>query len=284
MELKKFEENPAPSTGQNPNDTSAPQPEAQPETQPESQPGTHPDAQPEKQPETQEGAPQDVQPNGHVLESETIKLPTPENPVANGYAESDYAAEEGSISSPRGIMFDPKKGLLSAINTLMTDRSPSLAALASLPSPPTEQLTKISDLTAKIQEESLDLGESQYNLHAVFHHEGSAEFGHYWIYILDDQADDTRWLKYSDDRIEVVRFSLVSLKVRAALVSPDPNSFVSFHPRFPHRRKRAKCSAEPKDPMPVSACTRAPSQTKCRQCGGVLWSSELYRSCIILDK
>jgi uncharacterized UBP type Zn finger protein len=69
---------------------------------------------------------------------------------------------------------------------------------------PTEQLAKIHDLTAKIQEESMDLGQSEYNLHAVFHHEGSAEFGHYWVYIVDDQAEELRWLKYSDDRIEVV--------------------------------------------------------------------------------
>ncbi|KAJ3091826.1 ubiquitin-specific protease ubp2 [Quaeritorhiza haematococci] len=36
----------------------------------------------------------------------------------------------------------------------------------------------------------------EYQLHAVFVHEGEASFGHYWIYLWD--GEQQRWLKYND--------------------------------------------------------------------------------------
>lgn len=68
----------------------------------------------------------------------------------------------------------------------------------------TEQLTKISELTDRLQYETADLNQTEYKIHAVFHHEGGANFGHYWVYILDDQPSGSRWLKYSDDIVSEV--------------------------------------------------------------------------------
>ncbi|KAG0052950.1 ubiquitin-specific protease ubp2 [Gryganskiella cystojenkinii] len=80
----------------------------------------------------------------------------------------------------------------------------------------TEQLErKILELNAKIQEEVQGLVTAEYKIHAVFHHEGGANFGHYWVYILDDpavsaenpeqsQQSQPRWLKYSDDLVSEV--------------------------------------------------------------------------------
>ncbi|KAG0005422.1 ubiquitin-specific protease ubp2 [Entomortierella chlamydospora] len=68
----------------------------------------------------------------------------------------------------------------------------------------TVQLSKISSLTAKIGEETADLNQAEYKIHAVFHHEGGADFGHYWVYILDEASEEPRWLKYSDDFVSEV--------------------------------------------------------------------------------
>ncbi|KAF9960368.1 ubiquitin-specific protease ubp2 [Mortierella alpina] len=67
-----------------------------------------------------------------------------------------------------------------------------------------EQLTKISELTDQLHNETADLNRAEYKIHAVFHHEGGANFGHYWVYILDDQPSGSRWLKYSDDIVSEV--------------------------------------------------------------------------------
>ncbi|CAO3564036.1 unnamed protein product [Mortierella alpina] len=78
-----------------------------------------------------------------------------------------------------------------------------------------EQLTKISELTDQLQNETADLHQAEYKIHAVFHHEGGANFGHYWVYILDDQPSGSRWLKYSDDI--VLEVGLVGLIIMILL-------------------------------------------------------------------
>ncbi|KAF9116753.1 ubiquitin-specific protease ubp2 [Mortierella sp. AM989] len=67
-----------------------------------------------------------------------------------------------------------------------------------------EQLSKISDLTSKLSSETADLNRAEYKIHAVFHHEGGADFGHYWVYIFDESSDEPRWIKYSDDFVSEV--------------------------------------------------------------------------------
>ncbi|KAF9208964.1 hypothetical protein BGZ49_006936 [Haplosporangium sp. Z 27] len=66
------------------------------------------------------------------------------------------------------------------------------------------QLSKISELTTKLKEETVNLNQAEYKIHAVFHHEGGANFGHYWVYILDEASEEPRWFKYSDDFVSEV--------------------------------------------------------------------------------
>ncbi|KAF9154220.1 ubiquitin-specific protease ubp2 [Linnemannia schmuckeri] len=75
--------------------------------------------------------------------------------------------------------------------------------------PRLEDLERIAELTEKLKNEMVGLNDAEYKIHAVFHHEGGANFGHYWVYIYDDKAEVPRWLKYSDDTVSevgVVRF------------------------------------------------------------------------------
>ncbi|KAG0368980.1 ubiquitin-specific protease ubp2 [Gamsiella multidivaricata] len=67
-----------------------------------------------------------------------------------------------------------------------------------------EEAVKVMDISAKLQSEVADLNQTEYKIHAVFHHHGGAEYGHYWVYILDDQSDEPRWFKYSDDVVSEV--------------------------------------------------------------------------------
>ncbi|KAF9403246.1 ubiquitin-specific protease ubp2 [Mortierella sp. AD011] len=67
--------------------------------------------------------------------------------------------------------------------------------------PPTDSNVIKSGLD---NEETADLNQAEYKIHAVFHHEGGANFGHYWVYILDEASEEPRWLKYSDDFVSEV--------------------------------------------------------------------------------
>ncbi|KAI8604552.1 hypothetical protein EDD21DRAFT_350815 [Dissophora ornata] len=67
-----------------------------------------------------------------------------------------------------------------------------------------EQLRKITELTARLRNEIADMDQAEYKIHAVFHHSGNIDFGHYWVYLLDDQSEQPRWLKYSDDLVSEV--------------------------------------------------------------------------------
>ena len=41
-----------------------------------------------------------------------------------------------------------------------------------------------------------------YRVHAVFIHQGQANYGHYWIYIYNHQQE--QWWKYNDSRVTKV--------------------------------------------------------------------------------
>ncbi|KAG0343816.1 ubiquitin-specific protease ubp2 [Podila humilis] len=63
----------------------------------------------------------------------------------------------------------------------------------------------IKRITQSIEDTRRGLSESEYQIHAVFHHEGGVNFGHYWVYIYDVQEGaDPRWIKYSDGTVTEV--------------------------------------------------------------------------------
>lgn len=63
-------------------------------------------------------------------------------------------------------------------------------------------ITNIQLLKEKIQNQYSDYSKLAYNLHAVFIHQGQANYGHYWIYIYDHKGD--QWWKYNDSLVTKV--------------------------------------------------------------------------------
>ncbi|CAO3656591.1 unnamed protein product [Mucor hiemalis] len=59
-----------------------------------------------------------------------------------------------------------------------------------------------AELRQKIDEQYKDYTKNAYKIHAVFIHQGQANYGHYWIYILDHVED--QWWKYNDSLVTKV--------------------------------------------------------------------------------
>lgn len=57
----------------------------------------------------------------------------------------------------------------------------------------------IRELRKKTKEQFKEHTKNAYKIHAVFVHQGQANMGHYWIYILDHTED--QWWKYDDSRV-----------------------------------------------------------------------------------
>ncbi|KAI8147774.1 hypothetical protein BJV82DRAFT_664137 [Fennellomyces sp. T-0311] len=60
----------------------------------------------------------------------------------------------------------------------------------------------IHELQRKIRTQYSDLDSFAYRIHAVFIHQGQANYGHYWIYIYNHQQE--QWWKYNDSRVTKV--------------------------------------------------------------------------------
>ncbi|KAI9302222.1 hypothetical protein BJ944DRAFT_123824 [Cunninghamella echinulata] len=62
---------------------------------------------------------------------------------------------------------------------------------------------QISELRSKIMHEYDDMKECAYRLHAVFIHQGQANYGHYWLYIYD--SEQSAWWKFNDSTVSKVK-------------------------------------------------------------------------------
>lgn len=65
--------------------------------------------------------------------------------------------------------------------------------------------SEIKDTQAMIASQFVDYKRLAYRLYAVFMHQGSAEFGHYYIYIFDFHKGV--WRKYNDNEVTEVQNS-----------------------------------------------------------------------------
>lgn len=120
-------------------------------------------------------------------------------------------------------------------------------------------------MTETLKNEMSDLNNAEYKIHAVFHHEGGANFGHYWVYIYDDKAEVPRWLKYSDDTVSEVGVVRLVYHVIHAYFIKHANTFqllssteflISLFQFFhDYRHRRMKCSMDTKDRPLVFVCT-----------------------------
>jgi ubiquitin C-terminal hydrolase len=69
-----------------------------------------------------------------------------------------------------------------------------------------EGLENINIMKSKIKVQYDDYQQLAYRLHAVFIHQGQANYGHYWIYIYDHK--NTQWWKYNDSLVTKVFIEL----------------------------------------------------------------------------
>lgn len=85
---------------------------------------------------------------------------------------------------------------------------------------------KMKEIKSKIRQQYDDHQQLAYKLHAVFIHQGQANYGHYWIYILDHK--ENQWWKYNDSHVTKVKykcfffvFKLMLQKVKEAEILHD---------------------------------------------------------------
>ncbi|RCH89780.1 ubiquitin-specific protease ubp2, partial [Rhizopus stolonifer] len=77
---------------------------------------------------------------------------------------------------------------------------------------------KIQELKSKIASQYKDYTKVAYNLHAVFIHQGQANYGHYWIYILDHAKN--QWWKYNDSLVTKVNESEIFHDTTGSTANP----------------------------------------------------------------
>lgn len=79
-------------------------------------------------------------------------------------------------------------------------------------------LERIEELRTKIKNQYNDYTKLAYKLHAVFIHQGQANYGHYWIYILDHE--ENQWWKYNDSTVSKVNESEVYHDTSGSTANP----------------------------------------------------------------
>ncbi|KPI35647.1 Ubiquitin carboxyl-terminal hydrolase 2 [Cyphellophora attinorum] len=84
---------------------------------------------------------------------------------------------------------------------------------------------RIQHLEQQLKELYVDMRKHPYRLHAVFFHRGLATSGHYWVYIYDHKQE--RWLKYNDERVDVVG-NLQEIFAKTAGGSPTAPYFLVY--------------------------------------------------------
>lgn len=77
---------------------------------------------------------------------------------------------------------------------------------------------KIQALKQSIQKQYSDYTQLAYNLHAVFIHQGQANYGHYWVYIYDHKGD--QWWKYNDSLVTKVNESEILHDTTGSTANP----------------------------------------------------------------
>ncbi|KAG1465197.1 hypothetical protein G6F56_004936 [Rhizopus delemar] len=81
-----------------------------------------------------------------------------------------------------------------------------------------EGTEKMKEIKAKIRQQYDDHNQLAYKLHAVFIHQGQANYGHYWVYILDHKED--QWWKYNDSLVTKVKESEILHDTTGSTANP----------------------------------------------------------------
>ncbi|CAO3672854.1 unnamed protein product [Rhizopus stolonifer] len=81
-----------------------------------------------------------------------------------------------------------------------------------------EGTKKMKEIKTKIRQQYDDHNQLAYKLHAVFIHQGQANYGHYWVYILDHKED--QWWKYNDSLVTKVKESEILHDTTGSTANP----------------------------------------------------------------
>ncbi|KAI8066868.1 hypothetical protein BC940DRAFT_301744 [Gongronella butleri] len=81
-----------------------------------------------------------------------------------------------------------------------------------------ENTAEAKKLRHSINHEYDDMTENAYLLHAVFIHQGQANYGHYWVYLLDHHAD--QWWKFNDSVVTKVQESEIFKDTTGSTANP----------------------------------------------------------------
>ncbi|ORZ15741.1 hypothetical protein BCR42DRAFT_451680 [Absidia repens] len=121
------------------------------------------------------------------IASETVKLPVP------WVLEKAISVLDGSESKCPG---PNPVDLMDVIDQLKKEAVSAEATMKA-------SINQMNMYETKIKDEYSDLTDCAYQLHAVFMHKGEANYGHYWLYILDQKTDC--WWKFNDSLVTKVK-------------------------------------------------------------------------------
>ncbi|KAK4509805.1 uncharacterized protein ATC70_007109 [Mucor velutinosus] len=135
--------------------------------------------------------------------SDTCHMPIPDLLEAAGQVLHDFSLEETS---------EEKKAKFKIALALLHKEAQKTKQLVQ------EGNAKIQSLKENIQKQYNDYTQLAYNLHAVFIHQGQANYGHYWVYIYDHKGD--QWWKYNDSLVTKVNESEILHDTTGSTANP----------------------------------------------------------------
>ncbi|KAG2187037.1 hypothetical protein INT44_003265, partial [Umbelopsis vinacea] len=92
--------------------------------------------------------------------------------------------------------------------------------------------SRIESLIKEVSAKYDDLQECKYQLHAVFIHQGQANYGHYWIYIRDHVSG--KWWKYNDTNVSEVSETEIFKDTTGSTANPYFLVYVRSSARYDH--------------------------------------------------
>ncbi|RAL08083.1 ubiquitin-specific protease UBP2 [Aspergillus homomorphus CBS 101889] len=151
-------------------------------------------------------------------------------------AEDTDFADDGELPVEAGQDADSAKVPDSSETTIDVDTEKLRAKLDRLSQLARAELTSVQDEIRKTQamiaEQFIEHKDEAYRLYAVFIHQGSVEFGHYYIYIFD--FDRNVWRKYNDQDVTEVHNVDEIFREQGQLNPPTPYFLVYVNDRMKH--------------------------------------------------
>ncbi|KAI7870578.1 hypothetical protein BDF14DRAFT_1771372 [Spinellus fusiger] len=119
-----------------------------------------------------------------------------------------------------------------------------------------EHLQEMNKIQSSIKAQYSDLQQDTYVIHAVFIHQGEANYGHYWVYMYDKPAD--QWWKYNDSYVTKVEEAIVFQDTYGSTANPYCLVYVKNEEADALVETVAKKNPPPPVSVPISTTDLAP--------------------------